>query len=204
MIGPFMNLRSPSQDALQLRWYCARTQPKHEHIAAANIRSRLGLQVFHPRLQVERATRRGPVHAIEPLFPCYIFVQCCLDEHFSQLRYVSGISSLVHFGDKVPPVPDDVVEELRQCFSSEEPLWVEDCVREGDEVSVVEGALMGSRALVIRVMPAKQRVQILLDFLGRTTLAEVDRMVLQVENRSLAEMMPGLAQARQAGLAASV
>lgn len=198
-----MNLRSPSQDALQLRWFCARTQPKHEHIAAANARTRLGLEVFHPRLRVERSTRRGIVRSIEPLFPCYIFVQCHLDEHLTKLRYVSGISSLVHFGDTVPAVPDEVVEELRQCFSSEEPLWVEDRVCEGDEVSVVEGALMGSRALVVRVMPAKQRVQILLDFLGRTTLAEVDRKVLQVENRSLAEMMPGLAQVRPMGLAAS-
>src|SRR5256885_9917179 len=42
-------------------WYCARTQPKHEHIAAANLRKRLGLDVFHPRLRLERATRRGAV-----------------------------------------------------------------------------------------------------------------------------------------------
>jgi hypothetical protein len=42
-------------------------------------------------------------------------------------------------------------------------------------------------------LPARERVQILLDFLGRTTLAEVDRNVLHVENRSVADLMPRLA-----------
>jgi hypothetical protein len=36
-------------------------------------------------------------------------------------------------------------------------------------------------------------VQILLDFLGRTTLAEVDRKSLILENSSMADLMPSLA-----------
>src|ERR1041384_733838 len=103
-------------------WYCARTQPKHEHIAAANLIKKLGLEVFHPRLRLERATRRGPVRVIEPLFPCYIFVRCDLEERLDDIRYVNGISSLVHFGNKTPAVPDHVIEELRQCFESEETM----------------------------------------------------------------------------------
>ena len=56
-------------------WYCARTKPKHEHIAAANVRRNLGLEVFHPRLRIERTTRRGLVRNVETLFPCYIFIR---------------------------------------------------------------------------------------------------------------------------------
>ncbi len=44
---------------LDKAWYCARTKPKHEHIAAANLLKNLGLEVFNPRLRVERATQRG-------------------------------------------------------------------------------------------------------------------------------------------------
>ena len=61
-----------------LAWYCARTKPKHEHIAAANVRQNLGLEVFHPRLRMERATQRGVMRVVEPLFPCYIFIRCVL------------------------------------------------------------------------------------------------------------------------------
>src|ERR1035441_10334880 len=60
-----------------LAWYCARTKPKHEHIAAATLRRDLGLEVFNPRLRSERATFRGVIKRVtDPLFPCYIFIRC--------------------------------------------------------------------------------------------------------------------------------
>ena len=174
-------------------WYCARTQPKREHIAAANVIKKLGLEVFHPRLRLERSTRRGPVNVIEPLFPCYIFVRCRLEENLDHVRHINGISSLVHFGNKTPSVPDHVIEELRQCFDAEEPMTVDDALFVGAEVTVADGALLGSRGIVVRFLPARQRVQILLDFLGRTTLAELDRKSLTLEDRCVADLMPALA-----------
>ena len=177
-------------------WYCTRTKPKHEHIVAANLKRNLGLEVFHPRLRMERPTRRGVVRVVEPLFPCYVFVRCNISECLDGIRYVNGVSSLVHFGQRIPVVPDSVVEELRQCFETEELMDVKEQLCPGTEVTVGEGAFHGFNGIVLRVLPAKQRVQILLDFLGRTTLAEVDRKSLVVENRSMAEMMPSLAMAR--------
>jgi transcriptional antiterminator RfaH len=188
-----MNLGTNELQSVGLAWYCARTQPKHEHIAAANLNKKLGLEVFHPRLRLERATRRGAVKVIEPLFPCYIFVRCDLEQRLDEIRYVNGISSLVHFGHRIPTVPDEVVEDLRQCFESEEPVSVGDYLRPGTEVTVAEGALMNSHGVVVRMLPAKHRVQILLDFLGRTTIAEVDRSALTVKDRSLADLLPALA-----------
>jgi len=185
-----------------LAWYCARTKPKHEHIAAGNVSQSLGLGVFHPRFRVERATRRGVVRAVESLFPCYIFVRCA-EAHFNDLRHVSGISSLVHFGRRIPAVPDEAIVELEQCFESEEPMAVEDGVSAGAEVTIADGAFCGISGMVVRSLAAGQRVQILLDFLGRVTLAEVDRRTLRVENRRVADMLPLLAQcgAREAAVA---
>jgi transcriptional antiterminator RfaH len=174
-------------------WYCARTKPKHEHIAAANVGKRLGLEVFHPRLRLERATRRGVVRVVEPLFPCYIFVRCIIENGIDELRHVTGISSLVHFGHKIPAVPDAAITELKQCFESEEPMVVEDGVIPGAEVKIADGVFMGFSGMVVRALSAGQRVQILLDFLGRITLAEVDRKSLRVENRRVADLLPLLA-----------
>jgi len=199
-----MNLRISETQPGGQSWYCARTQPKHEHIAAANLTKRLGLEVFHPRLRLERATARGVMRVVEPLFPCYIFVRCRLEEGIDEIRYVTGISSLVHFGHRIPVVPDLVIEELRQCFESEEPMAVEDRLVPGAEVTVADGALLGSRGIVVRVLPAKQRVQILLDFLGRTTLTELDRKSLTVENRCMADLMPALATLPRLSVAAAV
>jgi transcriptional antiterminator RfaH len=188
-----MNLRDMETRPKEISWYCARTQPKHEHIAAANLAKRLGLEVFHPRFRIERPTRRGLVRVVEPLFPCYIFLRCRMDQSLDAIRYTTGISSLVHFGLKIPSIPDDVIDELRQCFGGEDSMVVQDSICPGAEVTVVDGAFMGSSGIVFRVLPAKQRVQILLDFLGRTTVTEVDRSSISVEGSSLAALMPALA-----------
>lgn len=187
-------LAFPEMQAAQIAWYCARTKPKHEHIAAANVRRKLGLAVFHPQLRLEKATRRGVVRTVEPVFPCYIFVRCALEAHAQDIRHVSGISSLVHFGLKIPAVPDAAIMELRECFEAEEPMEVNEWFAPGTEVTISEGMFGGFSGLVVRTMSGGQRVQILLDFLGRTTLAEVDRRSLTAESRRLADLVPLLAR----------
>ena len=176
-------------------WYCARTKPKHEHIAAANLVKNLQLEIFNPRLHIKRATRRGPVRIVEPLFPCYLFIRCSSNE-WNDVRYVNGISTLVHFGQITPTVPDDVIADLRACFDSEEPLPVEDPLLPGAAVTIAEGAFQGFEATILRVLPARERVQILLEFLGRPTLTEVDRRAVSLNQRNFADLMPSLAAIR--------
>ena len=189
--------RQPEVANGALAWYCARTKPKHEHIAAANLRQNLGLEVFHPRLRIERATQRGVMRVVEPLFPCYIFVRCVLEDDFSEVRHTSGISSLVHFGQKIPTVSDSIIEELRDCFEADDPMMVEDRISPADEVIFVEGAFTGMRAFVLRVMPAKKRVQVLLEVLGGPTPVEVERSAVVLERNTLADFVPVLAAPRQ-------
>lgn len=181
-----MNIGSPA-------WYCARTKPKHEHIAAANLRKNLNLEVFHPRLRIERATRRGVVRISEPLFPCYIFFRCLIEEKLNEIKRTSGVSTVVHFAHRIPKIADSVIEELKECFEGEEMLTVEDRLSPGDEVIVAEGAFSGMRAFVLRVMPARRRVQVLLDVLGRPTPAEVDEDSVVIEGNGVANLVPMLA-----------
>src|ERR1700743_3558144 len=93
-----------------LAWYCARTKPKHEHIAAANLRKHLGLEVFHPQLRVERSTQRGMGRLVESLFPCYICVHCAIHDYINEIRYANGVSSIVHFANRIPIVSDAVID----------------------------------------------------------------------------------------------
>ncbi len=181
---------------LDLAWYCARTKPKHEHIAAANMRANLGLEVFHPQLRVERATSRGIVHITEPLFPCYVFVRCVIEERLNEIRHTNGVSTLVHFGNRIPAVPDSVLEELQKCFETEDPITVDDLLAPGAEVVVADGAFVGMRAFVLRVMPARQRVQVLLEVLGRPTAVEVHRSSVALQHNTVADRVPFLAAPR--------
>ena len=186
-----------------LAWYCARTKPKHEHIAAANLRKHLGIEVFHPQLRVERSTRRGLVRTVEPLFPCYIFVRCAIQEWLNDIRYTNGISTVVHFADRIPTVSDTVIQELQDFFNAEEPMPVEEKLLPGADVVLGGGgAFSGMRASVLRVMPAGRRVQVLLDILGRPTEVEVDRGFVALEKNTLADLVPLLAAPQHAMLRA--
>jgi transcriptional antiterminator RfaH len=176
-------------------WYCVRTKPKHEHIAAANLARLAGLEVFCPRLRLERTTRRGIVRVLEPLFPCYLFVRCVLEEKLDDLRYANGVGSLVNFGGCIPRVPDDVIAGLRAYFPGEEILSLPDEIRPGAEVVVAGGAFEGMRASVLRVLPARRRVQVLLEILGRPTEVEVERAFVALEQSSLADRVPFMAAA---------
>jgi transcriptional antiterminator RfaH len=178
-------------------WYCARTKPKHEHIAAANMRKCLGLEVFHPQLRMERSTQRGLVRTVEPLFPCYVFIRCVIQDHINDIRYTNGVSSIVHFADRIPTIPDKVIGDLMAHFSAEEPMAVEERLTPGDLVVMGGGAFTGMNASVLRVMSAGKRVQVLLDILGRPTAVEVDRSFVSLERNTLADLVPILAAAPQ-------
>lgn len=181
-------------------WYCARTKPKHEHIAAANVRKNLKLEVFNPRLRLERATQRGVVRSVEPLFPCYLFVRCVIEDRLNEIQHTNGISSLVRFGQKIPRVGDSIIEELQQYFEAEEPLTVEDCLAPADEVIIADGAFAGMQAKVLRILPATRRVQILLDILGGPTSVEVDRASVVSGKDTMAGRVPVLAAPQRARL----
>jgi transcriptional antiterminator RfaH len=174
-------------------WYCARTKPKHEHIAAANLRKNLKLEVFNPRLRLDRATQRGAVRSVEPLFPCYLFVRCVIEDKLNEIQHTNGVSSLVRFGQKIPMVEDSIIEELQKYFETEEPVTVEDALVPDDQVIIANGAFAGMQAKVLRVMSATRRVQILLDILGGPTSVEVDRASVISGKDTMAARVPVLA-----------
>jgi len=174
-------------------WYSVRTKPKHEHIATANLRRHLALPVFFPKIRLEKMTRRGLVRVVEPLFPCYIFVQCIVEERDTEIQHISGVSRLVKFGDKYPAVADTVIGELQSCFKVDDLLTLECQIEAGDEVTVAMGAFAGMSAQVLKSLPAKKRVQILLDILGRPTTVEVGSEAVMLKNNTLADLAPFLA-----------
>ena len=179
--------------AVEPAWYSARTKPKHEHIAAANLRRHLALPVFSPRVRLEKMTRRGLVKVAEPLFPSYIFVRCVVEDRVNEIQHLSGISKLVQFGGRYPHVADSIIEELQSCFGEEEEIAVGGQPVPGDEVTVTLGAFAGMSARVLKSLPAKKRVQILLDILGRPTMVEVGTEALTLTKYTLADLAPFLA-----------
>ncbi len=81
-------------------------------------------------------------------------------------------------------------------------MQVEENLIAGAEVILGEGAFSGMKASVLRVLPAGQRVQVLLDMLGRPTSVEVDRRCVSLEKNTMADLVPLLALRQPVGLRA--
>ena len=175
-------------------WHAAWTKPKHEHIAAESLSRNFGLEVFLPRLQFSKVTQRGWMQVTEPLFPGYLFVRCVVEERINDIQHTTGIKRLLQFGGKFPSIPNPIIEELQQHFvAGKDVVRIEDSLSVGDEVTVAGGPFAGMNAQVLRTLPAKERVQVLLEILGRPTAVEVGRHLVTTNRNSLVLMAPFLA-----------
>ena len=154
-------------------WFCLRSQPKHEHIAAAHLKKMEGVEVFLPRVRFQRSTRQGLAWVTEALFPNYLFARFDWQNSLRQVQAARGVSGVVHFGERWPVIDEGIIEELKKAVGAEELHTISAVLQPGDEVEIAEGAMRGLRAVVSRVMPSKERVAVLLEFLGRQTTIEV-------------------------------
>lgn len=177
-----------SPDLNIAEWFCVRTQTKREHIAAGHLREVEGVEVFCPRLRYRKATRRGKIWWVEPLFPGYLLAKFNLAEMERMVTFCQGVRGLVRFGAEIPAVPDSFVEALRQevrnrSEDDEELFGVSPVIEIGDEVEIAHGPLQGMRGTIIAVAPATERVKILLDFLGQPQAVNVDLFSLLLPRR---------------------
>ena len=154
-------------------WFCVRTQPKHEHLASVALRRNLGLECFAPRIRYRKSTRRGPVWFVEAMFPGYLFARFVYAELHRGVQSMPGVSSIVRFGTRVAALPDGTIDELRTASGAEELIIFDPAPRVSEPVKIAEGAFRGLEAVVTQVLPAKERVKVLLDFLGRLVEAEI-------------------------------
>jgi transcriptional antiterminator RfaH len=154
-------------------WYCVKSQSKHEHIAAAHLRLLDDVRVFCPRVRIQRRTRNGLRWFVEAMFPSYLFARFNLARQHSLVKYSQGVSGIVQFGSRFARVPDQAVEELMTFMGEDDLKTISFPVAEGDEVEVVEGPLQGQQGVVTKLLPARERVRVLLEFLGSSHEVEL-------------------------------
>jgi len=168
-------------------WFCLRSQPKHEHIAAAHLAQLPEIEVYLPRLRFKRSTRQGPAWFTEALFPSYLFARFDLESSLRRVHHARGVIGIVHFGDQWPCVPDQAIEELRARVGSDAVHVIPDEPVPGEKVVISGGPFHELEAVVTRLLPARARIAVLLEFLGRQTMVEVPvtSVVRQKNARSL-------------------
>ena len=170
--------------------FCVRTQTKREHIAAKHLREIVGIEVFCPRIKYRKATRRGKIWWLEPLFPGYILAKFNLQDMERAVTFCQGVRGLVRFGSEIPHVPETFVSSLikqvhQQSSDDQELIIVTPILSIGDEVEVANGPFQGMKGTIQEVTPATERVKILLEFLGQIQPVSLDLFSILLPNKPI-------------------
>ena len=150
----------------KLQWFCVRSKPKSEHIAAGHLRVIDGVEVYCPRLRFRRMTQRGPAWFSEALFPGYLFARFRYPEQVRHVVSTTGVIGLVAFGGPPPRLDDGTIAHLRQHAQSAVSAPVSPVFEEGDWVRVAAGCFRGTEGRVRQPASGRDRVCVLLSLLG--------------------------------------
>lgn len=164
------------------RWYCVRSQPKKERLAAGVLAGRLQLEVFCPQVRFRRKTVRGAVWFQEAMFPGYFFVRFDMETMRRAVVHSQGVLTIPSFNERYVPIPEEVIESLRSEVGEDEAVDAGHPLEVGEETTVIEGSFQGIQVKVIRLLDGEDRVAVLMEMLG--TLVETEFPVYALERRS--------------------
>ena len=154
-------------------WFCLKTQPKREHLAATALRRQFGVECFSPRLRFRKMTQRGPVWFVEAMFPGYLFAKFVYSTQHRAVESSHGIRGIVHFGDRLATLPENIVAALQSRVGEEEIVTLDCSLKVGQSVEIIEGPFQGLEVVVTHLLPAKNRIRVLFEFLGRSMQMEI-------------------------------
>src|SRR4026208_743381 len=101
-------------------WFCLKTQPKREHLAATALRRQFGVDCLSPRLRFRKLTQRGPVWFVEAMFPGYLFAKFVYSTQHRAVESSHGVQGILRFGERLATLPEDTVMALQSKAGAEE------------------------------------------------------------------------------------
>jgi transcriptional antiterminator RfaH len=152
-------------------WYCVRAKPRMETVASSTLQTLDGVEIFLPRTQ--RAKKNVP-QPLKPLFPGYFFARFDPVVHIRNVHYARGVAYVVRRKEVPVHVPSQVMIELR-LISPDGILEIPDQPHKiGDKIKVISGLFKGDEGTVTQLVPARERVKVLFEILGRQTEVEIN------------------------------
>ena len=118
-------------------------------------------------------TQRGPVWFVEAMFPGYLFAKFVYSTQRRAVENSHGIRGIVHFGDHLATLPENIVAALQARVGAEEVVTLDCSIKVGQSVEIIQGPFQGLEVVVTRLLPAKDRIRVLFEFLGRSVEMDI-------------------------------
>ena len=157
-------------------WAVARTIASRETFAAEKL-VRAGYEILAPRAKLSIA---GGKLKIGSLFPGYLFVRV-FDDRWYDARWCEGVLGLIMAGDRPARCPNVEIEKIMQSTTKDglvrlpkHKLGGKAEMAKGQNVRILTGSFTGLNA-IYQGTSARERIQVLLDLLGRRVPVELAR-----------------------------
>jgi transcriptional antiterminator RfaH len=107
------------------------------------------------------------------MFPGYLFAKFVYSTQHRAVESSHGIRGIVHFGDRLATLPENIVAALQSRVGEEEIVTLDCSLKVGQSVEIIEGPFQGLEVVVTHLLSAKNRIRVLFEFLGRSMEMEV-------------------------------
>lgn len=155
-----------------LKWFCIKTQPKKERLVSIHLK-KLDLDVFNPLIRFKKRKNKEFIWVTESMFPGYIFVKINLGKHKRIVSYSHGVQKILSFNNTYVSILDDTIKQMKNNLDEYDSIDTSIPFQVGDETSIIQGSLKGTKVQIISLLPAHQRVAVLLDLLGTSVKLEL-------------------------------
>lgn len=174
----------PASFQIGRRWYVVYTNIRCEARANMGLKAK-GFDTFYPIIRKKQRHARYTVVVERPLFVRYLFVRFDIerDEWFHPIMTTDGVEDLIR-NDTIPVrIADSDLARIISAFRAGDfDLTRKRAIsefEEGEIVRIGDGVFSGFNARVVAAMPDKQRAEVLLSFLGRSSKIALDYSQLE-------------------------
>jgi transcription antitermination factor NusG len=166
---------------MAVQWYALRSKPRKEDMIWGQLNAQ-GIENFYPRLRIHPVNPRA--RKIKPYFPGYMFVRIDIESSgISIFKWMPHTLGLVSFGGEPALVPDNLIYEIKNRIQkiNEAGGEVFDGLKSGDKIRIEAGPFEGYDAIFDTRIEGKDRVRVLLQFLGNPRDVPIELNVSQIK-----------------------
>jgi transcriptional antiterminator RfaH len=153
------------------KWYALYTRPRAEKLVYQRLVEE-GIETFLPLQKTYRMWSDRKKLVEKPLLSSYIFVKTN-KKKFPRVYKVNGIVKFISFEGQPVSIPQKQIDNLRLLINSDAEIEVTtEKFAQGDNVEVVNGALIGLTGELIKI-GSKNRVVVRIDRLDQNLILKI-------------------------------
>ncbi|MEZ8988757.1 transcription/translation regulatory transformer protein RfaH [Vibrio breoganii] len=165
------------------RWYLLYCKRGDQERAQMHLENQ-GVEVYYPKITVEKMVRGKRQKRSEPLFPSYMFVRFDFEvgPSFTTVRSTRGVSDFIRNGVYPTELQGDLVYTLKQVEGSQEDTEIEsDLLQKGDEVIIKSGQFAGVDAIYHEADGEKRSI-LLITMINKKVEVHVDNQDIEAKS----------------------